>query len=157
MLGLGDIVIPGIFVAILLRYDALNGFRTRYFHRYGPSQTATSFTWQLAAASTPSLARPKDYMWSSFYTSFMTVRLSARKFFWCGNDRILCPCSTFAGYVLGLTTTIVVMNVFEAAQPALLYLVPAIISAAAIHSAVKGEFKEVVFLYKVKEQHYFMP
>lgn len=53
------------------------------------------------------------------------------------------PCSTFAGYVLGLTATIVVMNVFQAAQPALLYLVPAIIGAAALHSAVKGEFREV--------------
>ncbi len=33
MLGLGDIVIPGVFVALLLRYDALNGFRTKYFYR----------------------------------------------------------------------------------------------------------------------------
>jgi minor histocompatibility antigen H13 len=29
------------------------------------------------------------------------------------------------GYLLGLVTTIVVMNKFNAAQPALLYLVPA--------------------------------
>ena len=32
MLGLGDIVIPGVFVALLLRYDALNSFKTNYFH-----------------------------------------------------------------------------------------------------------------------------
>ena len=31
MLGLGDIVIPGIFVALMLRYDVKNGFRTKYF------------------------------------------------------------------------------------------------------------------------------
>ena len=31
MLGLGDIVIPGIFVALMLRYDVHNGFRTKYF------------------------------------------------------------------------------------------------------------------------------
>lgn len=35
MLGLGDIVIPGIFVALLLRYDVLNSFKTRYFQRQG--------------------------------------------------------------------------------------------------------------------------
>ena len=33
MLGLGDIVIPGVFVALLLRYDALNSFKTKYFYR----------------------------------------------------------------------------------------------------------------------------
>lgn len=34
MLGLGDIVIPGIFVALLLRYDAVRHFKqARYFHR----------------------------------------------------------------------------------------------------------------------------
>lgn len=31
MLGLGDIVIPGIFVALLLRYDYHNEYRTNYF------------------------------------------------------------------------------------------------------------------------------
>ena len=35
MLGLGDIVIPGIFVAILLRYDMAHGGVTRYFRRCG--------------------------------------------------------------------------------------------------------------------------
>ncbi len=34
MLGLGDIVIPGIFVAIVLRYEAAHGFKgSRYFYR----------------------------------------------------------------------------------------------------------------------------
>lgn len=33
MLGLGDIVIPGIFVAIVLRYDVAHGHQTRFFAR----------------------------------------------------------------------------------------------------------------------------
>ena len=33
MLGLGDIVIPGIFVALLLRYDKVHGGATSYFRR----------------------------------------------------------------------------------------------------------------------------
>jgi hypothetical protein len=36
MLGLGDIVIPGVFVALLLRYDTLNNFKTMYFYRWPP-------------------------------------------------------------------------------------------------------------------------
>ena len=33
MLGLGDIVIPGIFVALILRYDAKQKFGSAYFRR----------------------------------------------------------------------------------------------------------------------------
>ena len=33
MLGLGDIVVPGIFVALILRYDAKQNFRSNYFRR----------------------------------------------------------------------------------------------------------------------------
>ncbi len=73
MLGLGDIIIPGTFIALALRYD---------HHRQlkgSPSSQKTSF--------------PKPYF---------RAALSA--------------------YVLGLITTMTVMHVFHAAQPALLYL-----------------------------------
>ena len=68
MLGLGDIVIPGIFVALCCRYDDRGGCKT-----------ANIFTWAMV------------------------------------------------GYVAGLGTTVFVMHVFKAAQPALLYIVPALI------------------------------
>ena len=67
MLGLGDVVVPGIFVALALRYDV-------YQERNG-----------------------------------MGPR---RVFFW----------ASLTGYCLGLFTTITVMHVFRAAQPALLYI-----------------------------------
>jgi hypothetical protein len=77
MLGLGDVVIPGIFVALMLRYD----------HKHGS------------------------------------------KLGW----------SAFVGYVAGLATTIVVMNVFKAAQPALLYIVPAVLGAVGLHALATGQ------------------
>ena len=80
MLGLGDIVIPGIFVAIILRYDVMhNGGRPRFF------------------------------------------------------------ASAFAGYVAGLVATIAVMNAFKAAQPALLYIVPAVLLTTFAHAALVGQ------------------
>ena len=69
MLGLGDVVIPGVFVALALRYD----------HHRHISSPGSSFT--------------KPY----FY-------------------------ATLAAYIAGLATTMSVMHVFKAAQPALLYL-----------------------------------
>jgi len=82
MLGLGDIVIPGIFIALLLRFDKSLG---RGSHAYFNSG--------------------------------------------------------FAAYLLGLLTTMAVMHFFKAAQPALLYLVPACVGLPSLLALVKGELK----------------
>eukprot|EP01116_Phalansterium_solitarium_P001934 TRINITY_DN11776_c0_g1_i1.p1 TRINITY_DN11776_c0_g1~~TRINITY_DN11776_c0_g1_i1.p1 ORF type:complete len:396 (-),score=121.39 TRINITY_DN11776_c0_g1_i1:55-1242(-) len=92
MLGLGDIVIPGIFIALLLRFDQA---------RFGDKQRPGSF---------------------------------AKPYFW------IC----YAGYVLGLVATIAVMHVFKAAQPALLYLVPACLAASSVTAVVRGEFSALL-------------
>ncbi|XP_039116921.1 LOW QUALITY PROTEIN: signal peptide peptidase 1 [Dioscorea cayenensis subsp. rotundata] len=84
MLGLGDIVIPGIFVALALRFDVSRGKPNRYFN------------------------------------------------------------SAFAGYTAGLVLTIFVMNWFQAAQPALLYIVPGVIGFVAVHCLWNGEVKELL-------------
>lgn len=84
MLGLGDIVIPGLWVALMLRYDASRNHKTCYFQ------------------------------------------------------------SSFWGYVGGLLTTIFIMDYFKAAQPALLYIVPAVLGAVAVHSAWAGELNSIL-------------
>ena len=85
MLGLGDIVLPGVFIAILLRYDTSKGEGSHFY----------------------------------FYSGFVA-------------------------YVLGLGTTIGVLTVFNAAQPALLYLVPACVGIPLLLSLVRGEFSAVI-------------
>jgi len=47
---------------------------------------------------------------------------------------------TIGGYILGLATTVFVMHVFKAAQPALLYIVPACILTAIVGAQMKGKF-----------------
>jgi len=97
MLGLGDIVIPGIFVALSLRYD---------------------YYVACCKSSTPS-PNPR----SSYPTPYFT--------------------STLVAYIIGLTTTIVVMHSFKAAQPALLYLSPACVGAVALTAWARGEWRAV--------------
>jgi len=87
MLGLGDIVIPGVFIALLLRFDANKRSNKK-----------------------------KGYSKLYFYTCYI-------------------------GYFLGLVTTIGVMHVFKAAQPALLYLVPACIGSSFFLALIRGELK----------------
>ncbi|CAD6991521.1 unnamed protein product [Ceratitis capitata] len=81
MLGLGDIVMPGLLLCFVLRYDA-----------YKKSQGITT---------DPTLQPPKG----------VGSRLT---YFHC----------SLLGYFLGLLTATVSSEVFKAAQPALLYLVP---------------------------------
>lgn len=91
LLGLGDIVIPGFFLAILLRFDA---------HKEGVCDAHASFA--------------KPYFHSALFA-----------------------------YVLGLGITLFVMVYFKAAQPALLYLVPACLGSSLLCASVKGELKEL--------------
>lgn len=98
MLGLGDIVIPGLVVSLVLRYDMSNHagkplFFVRYHH-----DLKTLF---------------------GMHSSAMT------------------------GYAVGLISTVVVMNVFKAAQPALLYIVPSVLTFILGHAAICGEFNQV--------------
>jgi len=102
LLGLGDIVIPGFFLALLLRFDA---------HKAD------------APMANIHASFPKPYfMWA------------------------------FASYVLGLCTTLYVMIVFHAAQPALLYLVPACLGSSFLCAVVRGEVKDLLEYSEEEEE-----
>ncbi|PNX80772.1 signal peptide peptidase-like protein, partial [Trifolium pratense] len=53
--------------------------------------------------------------------------------------------SAFLGYTVGMALTIVVGNWFQAGQPALLYIVPAVIGFLAAHCIWNGDVKQVCF------------
>lgn len=90
LLGLGDIVIPGIFVAMTLR-----------FQKHGKSL----FVW------------------------------------------------TLIGYVLGLVATVAVMLMFNAAQPALLYLVPSCLLSSCAGAWSKGALPQWIAYSEEEEEH----
>ena len=92
MLGLGDIVIPGLFIALMLRWDVVQ-----------------------CAQQGKKLSEGKKI----YFYAQMT------------------------GYVLGLMTTVVMMIQFKAAQPALLYLVPAAIPSAVCTAAIRGQISQL--------------
>ena len=47
--------------------------------------------------------------------------------------------ASFIAYIVGLVSTVVVMYVFKAAQPALLYLVPCCVGLPLLLALVRGE------------------
>mmetsp|Transcript_9225 Transcript_9225/g.18791 ORF Transcript_9225/g.18791 Transcript_9225/m.18791 type:complete len:328 (-) Transcript_9225:1677-2660(-) len=92
MLGLGDIVIPGIFIALMFRFD----------EHIQPSDGSLEL-------------RKKPYFWS-----------------------------ILVSYFGGLALTYVVMAVFNHAQPALLYLVPACLLSSIGCALIRGEARSLL-------------
>tara|TARA_R110002050_G_scaffold186573_1_gene320906 strand:+ start:1590 stop:1856 length:267 start_codon:yes stop_codon:yes gene_type:complete len=65
----------------------------------------------------------------------------------CGSLKKLKPTffnTTFLSYILGLATTIFVMHTFQAAQPALLYLVPFCVGSSIITGLATGSLGKLV-------------
>eukprot|EP00357_Protocruzia_adherens_P023120 CAMPEP_0115013102 /NCGR_PEP_ID=MMETSP0216-20121206/25184_1 /TAXON_ID=223996 /ORGANISM="Protocruzia adherens, Strain Boccale" /LENGTH=375 /DNA_ID=CAMNT_0002382389 /DNA_START=100 /DNA_END=1227 /DNA_ORIENTATION=+ len=104
MIGLGDIVIPGVFVALCLRYDAFRSIKLK-------------------------LIQTVENGYSQFPKAFYYSCLS--------------------GYFFGLVATMVAMLVFNAAQPALLYLVPGCLIRVFLCAAFKHDIKGA---YEYQEQ-----
>jgi hypothetical protein len=95
LLGLGDIVIPGLFVAILLRFDAVQ------------------------AGVTGLLGEHQQFKKPYFHWNIVF-------------------------YALGLVVTLYVMHAFKAAQPALLYLVPACLLASFFVALLQSNFSTLL-------------
>jgi minor histocompatibility antigen H13 len=104
LLGLGDIVIPGFFLSLLLRFDATN---------------ANMPTTKVDIHE----SFPKPY----FYSAMIA-------------------------YVMGLGVTLFVMIYFQAAQPALLYLVPACLGSSFLCAIVRGEVKALLAYSEEEEE-----
>jgi minor histocompatibility antigen H13 len=113
ILGLGDIVIPGIFVSLCLRFDFLKTLNIPKLsdlvesEKKGRAETNSLVNYLITMAN----RAPKHY--------FMAV---------------------IFGYLVAIITTVVVMLIFEHGQPALLYLVPGCILSVFFLGFIKGEF-----------------
>ena len=116
ILGLGDIVIPGIFVSLCLRFDFLKSIKVEYLD-------------QLIKADAKGTAK-EDPM---SYLVKMAVNCD-KSYFKAVN----------IGYLLAMICTIVVMLVFEHGQPALLYLVPGCIISVLTTACMRGEYSKMM-------------
>ncbi|KAJ3521063.1 hypothetical protein NMY22_g12466 [Coprinellus aureogranulatus] len=113
MLGLGDIVIPGTFVALALRYDYARfaqkvGLEQEEETQSKNSKAAMNGHSKQATQDTP----PAGAIRLDEKAQLKFRRSAPKPYFF----------AALTAYVLGLVTTMLVMHVFHAAQPALLYL-----------------------------------
>ncbi|KAI0886252.1 signal peptide peptidase-domain-containing protein [Annulohypoxylon maeteangense] len=152
MLGLGDIVLPGIFVGLCLRFD-----HYMYYHRQrklvpveletkdeSSGQLVTNTQTQRMVIK-PDYVNPQgqwgDRFWSTrlgnIFSPDSTPALKASSF----------PKPYFhaaiIGYLLAMIVTLAMLIVYRHAQPALLYLVPGVVFAVWLTGAVRREIREM--------------
>ncbi|CEL01936.1 hypothetical protein ASPCAL01512 [Aspergillus calidoustus] len=138
MLGLGDIIVPGMMVGLALRFDLFLYYKQKGMLKAKAEGEASGFVkpifqqatggwgerfWAPSAKSTePQLEIPYD-----------TARSFPKTYFK----------ASLVGYTVGMVTTLAVMQIFDHPQPALLYLVPGILISLWGTALIKGQVLEM--------------
>ncbi|KAL9128146.1 MAG: hypothetical protein Q9217_003120 [Psora testacea] len=163
MLGLGDLVVPGIVVGFALRFDLW----LFYFRKQKPkAQSAQNGHIIKSSSKSDPDGEPKavdaskgtDVVKPQYYPA--TGLWGTR--FWTASSQMLGTASTrgaifpkpyfyatMAGYIIGLLCTLLTMQIFGRAQPALLYLVPGVLGALWGTAALR---REVGILWRYSEE-----
>lgn len=137
MLGLGDIVLPGMMIGLALRFDLYLFYLRKQSTRALPKEESSKdkeeenelvkIEWQPAAGGWG------ERFWTTRGISDMEGKEQGGRF----------PKTYFnaslIGYSIGLITTLGVMQVYGHAQPALLYLVPCVLGCIWGTALLKGD------------------
>jgi minor histocompatibility antigen H13 len=128
MLGLGDVVLPGIMMALALRFDLY-----LYYLRQNKSSSAIAGQKSKAPIYVPSTGVWGERFWTSSAPDAPKTIADGGRF-----PKVYFTASVI-GYCVGMVATLAVLRVFNHAQPALLYLVPGVLIALWGTAAARGE------------------
>ncbi|KAI0522202.1 signal peptide peptidase-domain-containing protein [Xylaria bambusicola] len=152
MLGLGDIVVPGIFIALCLRFDLyMYYYRKQNLKEVELRSDDVSSGHLVTHKGTQRMVVKPDYIspqgqwgdrfWGTKFNRFFSpdvtpaAQVSAfpKPYFY----------ASMVGYLLAMTTTLVMLLVFQHAQPALLYIVPGVVASVWLTGLVRGEIRQM--------------
>lgn len=145
MLGLGDIVVPGMLMALALRFDLFQHYQRKTtlepVQLTTETTTATTTTTQHRRVKAPYVDTRGQ--WGNRFWTTPLGRLSPVRE---ATDAISATAfpkpyfyASVVGYAAGMLVTLTVMLVFNHGQPALLYLVPGVTGALWLTGWVRGE------------------
>lgn len=161
MLGLGDIVLPGIMIGLALRFDL--------FMHYLKKQTKPAVPEEDKDQTDVGTDMAKQKIHKEAYRS-VTGQWGNRLWTSSWLGRTLIPATpqsprqtispktrtniinpfpkpyfyaSIAGYVCGMCVTLGIMQFFQHAQPALLYLVPGVLSSVWLTALARGELQQM--------------
>ncbi|KAL2167977.1 hypothetical protein VTG60DRAFT_567 [Thermothelomyces hinnuleus] len=150
MLGLGDIVVPGMLMALALRFDLFQYYQRQI--RLEPVELATETASGTSTTTTQNRHVKAPYVdtrgqWGNRFWTTPLGRLSPVRDAAEAISATAFPKPYFyasvVGYAAGMLVTLTVMLVFNHGQPALLYLVPGVTGSLWLTGLVRGEVKDM--------------
>ncbi|RDW72639.1 aspartic endopeptidase [Aspergillus mulundensis] len=147
MLGLGDIIIPGMMVGLALRFDLYLYYKAKGMIKARSEGEGSEFVKPVYQSATggwgerfwaPS-ARPNE---PELEPPYRDARSFPKTYFK----------ASLVGYTIGMITTLAVMQIFDHPQPALLYLVPGVLISLWGTALVKGQISEMWEFTDVEEE-----
>lgn len=147
MLGLGDIVIPGLVIAMSLRWDLWRFYETK--RRANLLEVQKLSMEEIVDSDGHDMKRRKTYgeeeMELMTKPRYVKVTGIFGERFWKGVEGVVFGkvyfLASVGGYILGMMATLIVMHVWKHAQPALLYLVPSVLGSIWGTAALRGELR----------------
>jgi minor histocompatibility antigen H13 len=131
MLGLGDVVLPGILICMALRWDLWRFYEIkRRALLAAAKQGKGELSKEEVAALKPRYNKATG-LWGMLFWDSKAAGAFPKTYF----------NASLVGYIVGMITTLMVMHVFKHAQPALLYLVPGVLGTVWGTAFFKGEAK----------------
>ncbi|RMZ83807.1 hypothetical protein DV738_g860, partial [Chaetothyriales sp. CBS 135597] len=135
MLGLGDIVVPGMMIAFALRFDLFLHYRqlARKSSTETTPTTSNGKTETVKAEYRSATGAWGERFWTAktAWSEQLQAKSFRKRYFY----------ATLAGYVAGLAVTLVALQVMQHGQPALLYLVPGVLGMFWGTALLRGELK----------------
>ncbi|KAL4973335.1 signal peptide peptidase-domain-containing protein [Aspergillus desertorum] len=148
MLGLGDIIIPGMMVGLALRFDLYLYYKAKGVIKARSDGGGSEFVKPLYQSATggwgerfwaPS-ARPNE---PELEPPYHDARSFPKTYF----------TASIVGYTIGMVITLAVMQIFDHPQPALLYLVPGVLISLWGTALIKGQVHEMWDFSDVEEEY----
>lgn len=159
MLGLGDIVIPGIFICLALRFDLWKHYQRKITKEEtvlttvsgskegqgGDIQEITTTEKVFREVKAP-FVDPRgqwgNHFWTTSWRNLILGNSSLKSATEGAFPKIYFR-ATMMGYLLGLLVTIGILLVFKRGQPALLYLVPGVLGSVYLTGWWRGEISDL--------------
>ncbi|KAF4510005.1 hypothetical protein G6O67_001933 [Ophiocordyceps sinensis] len=155
MLGLGDIVIPGMVIAWALRLDL-------WIHYLGKVKyKSTDLTILEKDATSGEVVSRSETKHKEVKARYVNVKGKWGDGLWARGALFLSPprqlpvelgaasfrkpyfYAAMTGYTLGMVCTLAMLLVFKQGQPALLYLVPGVLGSLVVTALARGEMRDV--------------
>lgn len=155
ILGLGDIVIPGMVVALALRFDLWLHYTRKIKYE------TTDLRLVEKDASSGAIVSRSETKHKEVKTNYVNVKGNWGDSLWVRGTLFLSEptqlpadleaarfsktyfYASMVGYLMGMLVTLAMLLVFKQGQPALLYLVPGVLGSLWLTGLVRGEIKQM--------------